>query len=156
MGDIFDTMVEFFQREEWTYDQVSDQPILRLGMNGKNGKWVGYAQAREEQDQFVFYSVLPVTAPEQMRATMAELLTRLNYGLVIGNWEMDFRDGEVRYKTSVDVEGDRLSTNLVRNLVFLNLQMMDRSLPSIMGVMYGGLSVEMAVQQIDSRGTLPS
>lgn len=156
MGDIFDTMVEFFQREEWTYDQVSDQPILRLGMNGKNGKWVGYAQAREEQEQFVFYSVLPTTAPENMRHTVAELLTRLNYGLVIGNWEMDYRDGEIRYKTSVDVEGDRLSSALMRNLVFLNLQMMDRSLPAIMGVMYGGMSVEVAVKQVDSHGGIPS
>ncbi|HYF94595.1 MAG TPA: YbjN domain-containing protein [Symbiobacteriaceae bacterium] len=157
MGDIFDTMVEFFQREEWTYDQIPDQPILRLGMSGKSGKWVGYAQAREEQDQFVFYSILPVTAPEAKRHTMAELLTRMNYGLVVGNWEMDYRDGEIRYKTSIDVEGDRLSTALVRNVVLLNLQMMDRSLPAIMGVLYGGTSIDVALQQIENyRNTPPS
>lgn len=156
MGIIFDTIVDMFQREEWNYEQIQDQPILRIGMNGKNGKWVGYAQAREEQDQFIFYSVLPVTAPEEKRTEMAELLTRLNYGLVIGNWEMDYRDGEIRYKTSIDVEGDQLSQALARNVVFLNLQMMDRSLKAIMGVIYGILTVDVAVKQIDDNGTLPA
>lgn len=156
MGDIFDTMTEFFQQEKWTYDQIPDQPILRMGMNGKSGKWVGYAQAREDQDQFVFYSVLPVTAPADKRLAIAELLTRMNYGLVIGNWEMDFRDGEIRYKTSIDVENDRLSLALVRNAVYLNLQMMDRCLSAIMGVLYGGISIDVALQQMEGSGAPPS
>ncbi|MDF2627826.1 MAG: hypothetical protein K0R39_1657 [Symbiobacteriaceae bacterium] len=155
MGTIFDTIVEMLRAEEWNYEQVQDQPILRIGINGKNGKWVSYAQAREEQDQFVFYSVLPVTAPAEKRAELAELLTRLNYGLVIGNWEMDYRDGEVRYKTSIDVEGDQLSQALAHNVVFLNLQMMDRSLKAILGVLYGILTVDVAVKQVDDPGSLP-
>jgi hypothetical protein len=129
-------------------ERVPDMPILRMGMNGKNGKWVSYAQAREEMDQFAFYSIAPVNTPEDRRAAMAEFLARINYGLVIGNFEMDYRDGEVRYKTSIDVEGDRLTPALVRNLVFLNLQMMDRCLPGLMGVSYGGLTPEQAALQI--------
>ncbi|HLN64854.1 MAG TPA: YbjN domain-containing protein [Symbiobacteriaceae bacterium] len=152
MGVIFDTMEEFFQTEGWNYEKMENMPILRMGMNGKNGKWVGYAQAREEQDQFVYYSVCPVNVPEDKKSAMAECITRINYGLVIGNWEMDYRDGEVRYKTSLDVEGDNISSALVRNMVFLNLQMMDRCLPALMGVMYGNLTPEQAAVQIDSQG----
>jgi len=33
-----------------------------------------------------------------------EFLTRANYGLNIGNFEMDFQDGEIRFKTAIDVE----------------------------------------------------
>jgi hypothetical protein len=156
MGDIFDTMVEFFQQDNWNFEQVADQPILKMGVSGKNGKWVAYAQSREEQDQFVFYSVCQMNTPEERRRPVAELLTRINYGLVDGNFELDFRDGEVRYKTSIDVENDRLSTALVRNLVVLNLQMMDRCLPSIMAVMFGGVAPEIAAQQVDTQGTPPS
>jgi hypothetical protein len=156
MGEIFDTMVEFFGQQEWNYEQVPDMPILRMGINGKNGKWVSYAQAREEMDQVVFYSVGPVNVAEDKRAAMAELLTRVNYGLVIGNFEMDFRDGEVRYKTSIDIEGDSLSTALMRNVVFLNLQMMDRCLPAIMSVAYGGLSPADTALQIGDSGNLVS
>lgn len=158
MGMIFDTMVEFFSEQEWNYERMPDAPILRMGMNGKNGKWVSYAQAREEQEQFVYYSVCPMSVPEDKRMAMAELMARMNYGLVIGNWEMDMRDGELRYKTSIDVEGDRMSTALMRNMVFLNLQMMDRCLPSLMGVMFGGMTPEQAALQLENTpsGGMPS
>lgn len=152
MGVIFDTMVEFFSEQEWNYERMPDATILRMGMNGKNGKWVAYAQAREEQDQFVYYSVSPMSVPEDKRLAVAELMARINYGLVIGNWEMDMRDGELRYKTSIDVEGDRITTALMRNMVFLNLQMMDRCLPALMGVMFGGLTPEQAALQLENSG----
>jgi hypothetical protein len=151
MGQIFDIMEDFFRRQGWNYEKMENMPILRMGMNGKNDKWVSYAQAREEQEQFVYYSVSPKNAPEEKRAAVAEFLTRVNYGLVIGNWEMDYRDGEIRYKTSIDVEGDGLSVPLVQNMVFLNLQMMDRCLPALMGVMYGHLSPEEAAAQIENQ-----
>lgn len=156
MGYIFDTMLEFFQAEDWKFEQLEGQPILRMGINGKNGKWACYAQAREEQEQFVFYSVSPMNAPEDRRLATAELLTRINYGLVVGNFEMDMRDGEIRYKTSVDVENDRISLPLIKNLVFINLQMMDRSLPALMSCMYGGLSPQQAAEQMEGQGGLPS
>jgi hypothetical protein len=31
--------------------------------------------------------------------------------MIIGNFEMDFEDGEIRYKTSIDVEDDSLSSD---------------------------------------------
>jgi len=43
-----------------------------------------------------------------------KFLTRANYGMMIGNFEMDFTDGEIRYKTSIDVEGDKLSSALIK------------------------------------------
>lgn len=156
MGDILDTLVDFFQQEDWTYEQLPDLPIFRLGMTGRNGKWVGYAQAREEQDQAVFYSVCPANVPEDRRMAMAEFMARVNYGLVIGNFEMDFHDGEVRYKTSIDVENDRLTPALVRNMIVLNLQMMDRCLPGIMAVAFGDVAPEEAVSRIQTSENLPS
>ncbi len=48
---------------------------------------------------------------------VAEFITRANFGIVIGNFEIDFSDGEIRYKTSIDVEGDRPSFALIKRLV---------------------------------------
>ena len=149
MGAIFDTMTQFFSEDNWRFEQLEDQPILRLGFSGDHGKWTCYAQAREEHQQFVFYSVCPLNAPEEKRLATAEFLTRANYGLVIGNFEMDFADGEIRYKTSIDVEDDRLVPALVRNLVHVNVLMMDRYLPGMMAVIYGGRSPAEAIAQIE-------
>jgi hypothetical protein len=149
MGDIFDTAASFFQQDGWPFRQLEGQPILQMGFQGDNGRWTCFAQAREEQKQFIFYSVCSANAPQDKRVAVAEFLSRANYGLIIGNFELDWSDGEVRYKTSIDVEGDHLSPALVKQMVYANVVMMDRYLPGIMQVMYGAASPAEAVAKIE-------
>ena len=149
MGQILDTAISFFREDGWSFTQLEEQPILKLGFQGESGQWSCYAQAREEQAQLLFYSICPVKAPEDRRAAVAEFLTRANYGLFIGNFELDFGDGEIRYKTSLDVEGDRLSPALVKPLVYANVLMMDRYLPGMMTVIYGHVAPAEAVTSVE-------
>jgi hypothetical protein len=74
----------------------------------------------------------------------------INYGIVIGNFEMNFYDGEIRYKTSLDVEGDRLSSTLVKHLVYSNVTSMDKYLPGIMSVIFGNLSPEEVISRVEN------
>lgn len=150
MGSIFDLVVEFFETNNWSFNRIQDETILALGVSGKNGKWTCYAQAKEDQEQFVFYSVCPVNASEERLDGIAEFITRANYGLVIGNFELDYSDGEIRYKTSIDVEGDRLSRALIEQVVYANLSIMDLYLHGIMAVLYGEIDPLMAIMQIES------
>jgi hypothetical protein len=149
MGEIFETAVRFFSEDGWPFTQLEGKPVLRMGFKGDNGQWTCFAQAREEQRQCVFYSVCPTNVPEHKRMAMAEFLTRANYGLIIGNFEMDFDDGEVRYKTSLDVEGDHLSPALVKSLVYANVVTMDRYLPGIMRVTYSDLPPAAIIAEIE-------
>ena len=149
MGNILDTATAFFKDDGWPFQQLEGQPILQVGFQGDNGQWTCFAQAREEQAQLVFYSVCAAKAPEAKRPALAEFLTRANYGLIMGNFELDWRDGEVRYKTSIDVEGDRLTPALVKQMAYANVVMMDRYLPGIMRVIYGDVSPAEAIAEID-------
>ena len=150
MGDIFDTMVRFFQEDGWPFTQLEDQTFLGTGFQGESGQWTCYAQAREEQAQFIFYSVCPMKAPEAKRPAVAEFLIRASYGLFIGNFEMDWDDGEIRYKTSIDVQDDRLTQALVKQMVYTNVLMMDHYLPGIMEVIYGNVPPAEALAKIES------
>ena len=149
MAQILEAMVDFFTTDEWPFLQIEGQAALRTGFKGENGEWTCYARAREEMEQFVFYSVCPTNVPPERRPAMAEFLTRANYGLIIGNFEMDLTDGEVRYKTGIDVEGDRLSAALVKNLVYANVLTMDQYLPGIMRLIYADVSPAEAIVQVE-------
>lgn len=146
---LMDTVIRFFQEDDWPFEQLEGRPVLRTGFRGDNGNWRCYAQVREEQEQFIFYSVLDVYVPENRRPAMAEFLTRANYGLIIGNFEMDWNDGEIRYKTSIDVEGSQLSVPLVHRLVYVNVLMMDRYLPGIMQVAFGNIDPAVAIANVE-------
>ena len=147
---LFDAMVDFFKTDDWPYIQLADRPVLSMNFDGKNAKWTCFAQAREEQRQFIFYSVCPVNAPAEKRPALAEFITRANYGLIIGNFELDFEDGEIRYKTSLDAEDLALNATVFKNLVYANVSMMDQYLPGIMSILYSEISPREMIDQIES------
>jgi hypothetical protein len=149
MTQIFNEMVYFFEEDEWPFDQIADLPAIRSGFSGKNGKWLCYAHAREEVEQFVFYSVLPVNVPPNRLAAAAEFITRANHDMIIGNFEMDYDDGEIRFKTSIDVEGDELTFDLIKQVVYNNVTTMDHYLPGVMALIYTDISPLEAIKKIE-------
>ena len=137
MGAVYDAMVRFFDEDDWKYQPVEGKAMLRMGFSGDNGKWTCIARAVEEADQFIFYSIAPASVPEEKRVAMAEFITRANYGMRIGNFEMDFSDGELRTQA------------IVKHMVYPNVLMMDKYLPGIMAIIYAGKSPQQAVQEIE-------
>jgi hypothetical protein len=146
---LIDLVEEFFQGESWEYQHLEGQDALRLGFAGTSGNWTCYAQTREAQRQMVFYSICPLRVPDGKRLLMAEFLTRANYGLILGNFELDLDDGEIRYKTSLDIEDSELSPALLSHVVYANVSAMDRYLPGIIAVVAGSQTPLGAVTAID-------
>jgi hypothetical protein len=142
---------DFLTSDSWAFEQLPERPILRMPFQGKSGRWTCYAQVRvtREVEQLLFYSVLPLNIPEDKRLAVAEFLTRANYGMALGNFELDFSDGEVRYKTSVDATDVELTTDTLRPMIYTNVLMMDKYMPGIMSVMYADVSPAEAVKQIE-------
>jgi hypothetical protein len=141
----------FFSEDGWSFEQMPERPILRLPFQGKGGRWNCYAQVRVTKDveQVLFYSVLPLNVPAEKRAAIAEFITRANYGMALGNFELDFNDGEVRYKTSVDVTDQEIAAGLLRPLVYTNVLMMDKYMSGLIAVVYADVSPAEAVKQIE-------
>jgi hypothetical protein len=145
----FQTLGDFLTEDEWHPQQLEDRYIYRMGFSGTNGQVVCYAQIRVDLEQLVFYVMCPVKVPEDKRSAMAEFIARANYGLRIGNFELDFSDGEVRYKSSLDFEDVALESQLIHNAIYPAVQTMDRYLPGLMGVIYGNKMPAEAVAEIE-------
>ena len=148
---LYDVVEQFFKDDEWYFVRLEGQTLLQANFTGKNGRINCYAQTNEEQFIFFFYTICPVNVPEDKRQVVAEFLTRANYGLKVGNFEMDMDDGEVRYKTSIDVEKTELNKTLVSNLVYCNVWTMDRYLPGILSVTYGSEMPQQAIVHIEGQ-----
>ena len=123
--------------------------MLKSDFENKNGDIWCYEKIRVDLEQFIFYVVAPVKAPEEVRPLIAEYITRANYGLRIGNFEMDFDDGEIRCKSSIDFENSTLDTSLIKNIIYPAVHTMDFYLPGLMSVMYGNKSPEQAISDTE-------
>lgn len=154
---LIEVIKQFFEEEAWPVTSIPASNSLGIQFQGDNGRWGCLAHALEEQRQFVFYSVYPFSVPPEKRPAVTEFLTRANTLLSIGNLEMDYSDGEVRFRTSIDVEGDELSKELVRNIVYINVMMADHFFAGLLSVIYSDSSpVEaLAVIEQDSPSIIP-
>ena len=146
---IFPTVIHFFEQEDWPFVLITEATALRLNFRGDNGQWSCYAKVNEEQQTFLFYSICPIPASSNSLATTAEFITHANYGLILGNFELDYTDGEIRYKTSINVEGSTLDSAQLQNLVYTNVMMMDQYLPGLLAVLEKGVSPEQAIHLVE-------
>jgi len=153
---LLETVLQFFTQDDWTYTKIQGEPTLRLAFQGKNGHWPCYAQILEDTQKLAFYSLSPTKAPKAQRSAIAEFISRTNYGMILGNFELDYTDGEIRYKTSIDVEGDRLTPALIKNLVYTNVMTMDQYLPGLLAVLEQNATPEQAIHLVEQGTPIPS
>jgi hypothetical protein len=147
---VSEVVKDFFDADDWAYVQRSESTALQLAFQGDAGRWTCLAQCDDAAEQIVFYSICPVTAPADRRGAIAEFLTRANDGLIIGNFELTYDTGEIRYKTSLDVEGDRLTPALMQRLVYANVQTLDTYLPGILAVLEEQQAPAAAITRIEA------
>ncbi len=136
MGRIGDIVANFLVDRNWESTQITDN-VFALSVAGQSNNWTTYLGIREEESQILVHSVLPVRVPPDRIVEVALFLTRANFGLVIGNFELDMDDGEVRFKTSVDLEGVDFTDLVVDHLVLAAIVTSDRYLPGLVAVLAG-------------------
>jgi hypothetical protein len=137
---MFEQIINFFRHKDWSFTQIKDKTIVILGISGKNGKFQLVADIRESEKQIAFFTICGINTPENKKPEICALLTRLNFGKFLGNFEMDYDDGEIRYKTSMYYGDIKLDDDVIERLVMTNIMTMDISLPSIMSLIYGDIS----------------
>jgi hypothetical protein len=150
MGQILDTAEEWLKKDDWKYDREDDKNLIRCGVKAENASYRIVLQEKPELDILLLYVFNQNNIVEDKRMTIAEFLTRANYGLNTGNFEFDMSDGELRYKVSVDVEGAQLTSVMVKNMISAGVSTMDRYYPGIMAISFAEASAEEAIKKIEN------
>lgn len=147
--DMITVVLEWLREHGFEWEETDDEEVVHTTVTGDNGTWSCYILCREAAGRCIVYARPPWETPEPQRPAMAELLTRINYGLPLGNFEMDLSDGEVRFKTSIDVTGDRLSMALFEAMFETNAAATDIYLPALEAVRDGRMSPADAIGMVE-------
>ncbi|MBC88242.1 MAG: hypothetical protein CMB12_03030 [Euryarchaeota archaeon] len=145
----------YLEKNEWNFEVLSDHSTIALGFEGVNGEWHCMIQTRELEEQMIFYSSLSENISSNRIETMMRFITMANYRLVVGNFELDVTDGELNYKTALDLESVTLNNDMIRNIIHTNLATFDRHLPGVQIILNGGSTEEAmdAIEMNQSSGT---
>jgi hypothetical protein len=140
MAEALEQVLELFRAKQWKFEVDEENDLVHTGVEGDNGDWRVIAGASDDDRVFLMLSLLPQKCPVQKRAACAELLTRINFGMEVGCFEMDFESGRIHLKTAVPFAPGALDPGMLNKVVMFNLGCMDKFLPAIKSVIYAGTS----------------
>jgi len=99
--------------------------------------------------QFLFYIVPHIDIPDYLMADTAEYLCRVNSGMRIGCFELDFNNRHVRFKSSIEFGDAELSPPLVRGVIKPALDAYDEYFEGLARVLAGVAKPLEAINDID-------
>jgi hypothetical protein len=149
MAEAMDKVLELFRAREWNFELDEKNKLVRSGINGDNGQWKIILSPSDENEVCLMLSIFPQRCPKHRRAACAELLTRINFGMLVGGFEMDFEDGQINFKTPHPFPKGQLDADLLKRVVGFNLDCMDNYLPAIMSVICAGTSPAKALAVLE-------
>lgn len=123
---------------------------IRFSMDTDVMKEVRFMAYQENDSTMLFLTYLPMKIPQDKRAEVAAYITRANYGLHVGNFEMDWNDGELRYKTTGVADPQSMpGLEVIRRLTYVGFSMFDRYVPGVLSILYGGKTAAEAIAEAE-------
>jgi hypothetical protein len=127
-------MTRFFEKQEiGVYSDGSG--MLWGSISCEHTQWNWVVSLCGQTSEIVSLRALsPVKVPEDRRGAAAEYLIRANWNLNFGNFDMDWSDGEVNFRTSVPTTAGGISAKAMKDLFYSSCQMMKHYLPGLLAV----------------------
>lgn len=128
---MFERFKEYLKAVELTYSIVENETIITFRYTSK-GNYQCIVDIDEHDQIILVYTILGSIIVSDKRNRISQLLTKINYGLRIGNFEMDYDDGQIRYKTSIDYDGVKeFDDSFIANLILISLTTTDKYFQAI-------------------------
>lgn len=152
MYDMIDRVRDYMDKDDWKYEYVDDRHLIRAGVNLKCKLQSVRMFISFNENGYTVVAVPPMKADEASRPNVMEYITRANYGLRNGNFEMDVEDGEIRYKVYVNAKGmNDISDDIIDDSIKLPALMIDRYGDGMAALMFGFSDPATEIQKVENR-----
>lgn len=142
----FERLVQHCESKNLHYTMSRERKRIRFNYSRPNVLYKCNLGICSDDDYFQVDIILPIMAnDEKMRSTLLEFFTRANFGLVMGGFQIDLRDGEICYHLGYLIPETGLCDETITRLVSVAMNTSDRYFPGIMRTLFGGETPEDAV-----------
>ncbi|WP_414040384.1 YbjN domain-containing protein [Acidithiobacillus sp. M4-SHS-6] len=142
---------KLFAELDWEAKMLPDYPVMTCALQIPNGTLDIFCHVHAERERILFYlrpQNLDIT--DNKRLAVAEFVTRANYGLSLGNFELDMEDGEINFKTILQAPAAVLSTALLRPYLLVGVETINHYLPGLDKVLAGQETPAVAIKALET------
>lgn len=153
MSDIYNREIArvvqtFLTEAGWKYQFNEETGIFSCTISLAGNLNTVRCVLKVNETNYNVYAIAPLSAntndTKQMQ-NIAEFICRANFGLRNGNFELDFRDGEIRYKCFVDCNGLLPNEKIVCTSIYCPAAMFERYGEGIIQVLFNEMPPRAAV-----------
>jgi hypothetical protein len=146
---LLDLVVDTFAEQGWPVERPqAEATIVKVLVPPDISDVQLWVRTDEVLELVTVFAVLPSEVGRDQVADMLELAARLNAEVPVGSYEADAQTGLLSFKTGIDVQGDRLSEALLRQMVRGALHAAEWAEPAVRGVLGGRISPSDAVADL--------
>ena len=150
MSPVYTSLLEHLERTGIVYQADADREVASATFTCETGAYQVIARVNEEDRLFQVFGICPITIPQGSRLDVCHAITRANWGLKVGKFELDMDEGRLHFHIANVVDGDQVSDCLFGRLIAITLAMLDRYIPAILSVVYGNEPPASAVQRVEN------
>src|SRR5262249_31575583 len=99
-----DAIITCCRHELWQYVSLPHIPAVQITVETRSAFLTCFCEARDADKQVVCYTRYSAKPPPGRRAAVAEFVHRANWNLAVGCFEFNPETGEVRFRTSLDLD----------------------------------------------------
>lgn len=121
-----------------------------MGFDAEHASYEIFIEARAEFNGVGIYFYPPTKIPSKNLIKVMEFITRINYGLRLGHFELDMDDGILRFAHHLELEGSQLTPPMLLNVLYFGLTLIDDYYPGLMRIIFSGVSPAQALAEIRS------
>lgn len=151
--ELVEVVKSFLDSIEWKYEYVEESTFFDTG-SALDGA-MDYARIIIDVDDDVVqcFTITKASAEkESVRSAVSEFIARANYGLKLGTFELDWNDGEIRYRSYIDCEGGASPTKpQMENLLYVGPAMFERYGENLLAVINGEKTPAQAVADAEAQ-----
>ncbi len=148
--EITDQLISFMDKNGYHYRFDRENGVLFTQFNCKGAMSSISILFDIKSWCYLSYGLCALKADETVRKEVAKYLMIANYGIPIGNFELDFSDGEIRYKVATDCTDGSLSDAVIQNGITAVLNSYQKYGTQLLRVMLGMEKAEAAAELADN------
>ena len=125
---IVDALRDWLDGDDWHYEYDAEHHVIRAGINldCKLRKARIFIPIRDDSSYIVNIHS-PISGDPKNIGELAKYVAMANFGLANGNFDLDVKDGDVRYKVYVNCEGmESLPAPIIKDSIYVGWFMMER------------------------------
>ena len=154
-----ETIGDLFEEHQWPYEYNTEKRRFSarfdLSVAGLDHVEIHIHARPNHMDPsrcraIISYGLIPLKADPARIAQVCEYLTRANFGLGIGNVELDFPTGTIRYKVTINCRSGLPGFTVLSDLISVPVAMFNRYCAGLVAVNAGTETAEDAAKKADA------